>query len=94
MGKVTVLACTKGLQSSISVCILFITTAQNYYNFVFTLYCFTVITGFETENKYRIRNSVGQQVYFAAEGMTRYIVHLHIFTCRVQLLFETVLWTQ
>jgi len=27
-----------------------------------------VITGFETENRYRIRNAVGQQVYFAAEG--------------------------
>ncbi|KAJ3665705.1 hypothetical protein Zmor_001191 [Zophobas morio] len=26
-----------------------------------------VITGFETENKYQIKNSLGQQVYFAAE---------------------------
>ncbi len=27
-----------------------------------------VITNFETQNKYRIRNTLGQQVYFAAEG--------------------------
>ena len=27
-----------------------------------------VLTGWETQNKYRIRNSLGQQVYFAAEG--------------------------
>ncbi|XP_065889151.1 phospholipid scramblase 2-like [Dysidea avara] len=27
-----------------------------------------VITGFETENKYRVRNALGQQVYFAAEN--------------------------
>jgi len=25
-------------------------------------------TGFETNNKYKILNSMGQQVYFAAEG--------------------------
>ena len=29
---------------------------------------FSVITGWETCNKYQIKNSVGQQVYFAAEG--------------------------
>ncbi|XP_064393996.1 phospholipid scramblase 2-like isoform X2 [Halichondria panicea] len=28
---------------------------------------FEIITNFETENKYRIRNTLGQQVYFAAE---------------------------
>ena len=28
-----------------------------------------VITNFETQNKYRVRNSLGQQIYFAAEGM-------------------------
>ena len=77
--KMTVLACMKGLLSSISVCILFITTAQNYYNFVLTLYCFTVITGFETENKYRIRNSVGQQVYFAAEGITKDVLYIYTY---------------
>ena len=27
-----------------------------------------VLTGFETQNKYKIRNSLGQQVYFAAES--------------------------
>ena len=27
-------------------------------------------TGFETNNKYKIQNSLGQQVYFAAEGKT------------------------
>ena len=27
----------------------------------------TVVTNFETENKYRIRNTLGQQVYFAKE---------------------------
>ena len=28
----------------------------------------TVLTGFETQNKYRVRNALGQQVYFAAES--------------------------
>lgn len=28
---------------------------------------FAVVTGWETENKYRVRNTLGQQVYFAAE---------------------------
>ena len=27
-----------------------------------------VLTGFETQNKYKVRNALGQQVYFAAEG--------------------------
>ena len=27
-----------------------------------------VMTGFETQNKYKVSNSLGQQVYFAAEG--------------------------
>ena len=31
------------------------------------LYHFIVITNFETENKYRIRNTLGQQIYFATE---------------------------
>lgn len=29
---------------------------------------FTAFTGFETNNKYKILNSMGQQVFFAAEG--------------------------
>jgi len=29
---------------------------------------YAVVTGWETKNKYRIKNSLGQQVYFAAEG--------------------------
>ena len=29
--------------------------------------CMPVLTGWETANKYRIRNTLGQQVYFAAE---------------------------
>ncbi len=28
----------------------------------------TVVTGYETENKYRIRNTLGQQIYFANES--------------------------
>ena len=28
----------------------------------------SAITGFETENKYKIFNSVGQQAYYAREG--------------------------
>ena len=31
-------------------------------------YIFTAFTGWETANKYKIKNSMGQQVYFAAEG--------------------------
>lgn len=31
--------------------------------------CHTVLTGCETRNKYRVLNSVGQQIYFAQEGM-------------------------
>ena len=33
------------------------------FNFVFI-----VMTGFETQNKYLVRNTLGQQVYFAAES--------------------------
>ncbi|KFP77494.1 Phospholipid scramblase 2, partial [Apaloderma vittatum] len=29
--------------------------------------CFSVVTGFETNNKYEIKNALGQRVYFAAE---------------------------
>ena len=31
-------------------------------------YYFIAITGFETNNKYKVQNSLGQQVYFASEG--------------------------
>ena len=29
---------------------------------------FSAFTGFETNNKYEIKNSLGQRIYFAAEG--------------------------
>ena len=32
------------------------------------LYCFLVVTDFETQNKYRVYNSMGQQVFFIQEG--------------------------
>ena len=32
-------------------------------------FIFKAFTGFETNNKYKICNSMGQQVYFAAEGI-------------------------
>ena len=32
------------------------------------LFIIVVLTGWETQNKYKVRNSLGQQVYFAAEG--------------------------
>lgn len=43
---------------------------------MFTLHLFLllVVTNFETENKYRIRNTLGQQVYFAKERKCIYIV--------------------
>jgi hypothetical protein len=30
---------------------------------------FIAFTGFETNNKYKVKNNIGQQVYFAAEGI-------------------------
>ena len=33
--------------------------------------CFLVLTDWETCNKYQIKNSLGQQVFFAAEGSYR-----------------------
>ena len=36
--------------------------------FLGTFLMHAVVTGFETENKYKVRNSLGQQVYFATEG--------------------------
>ena len=38
-----------------------------YYSYYFFNLC-AVVTGFETENKYLVRNTLGQQVYFAAES--------------------------
>ena len=35
---------------------------------IFTLFS-AAFTDWETENKYRIRNTLGQDVYFAAESM-------------------------
>ena len=32
------------------------------------IYSFLAFTGFETNNKYKVLNSLGQQIYFAAEG--------------------------
>ena len=40
------------------------------FNCLFDVFGFsikTVITNFETENKYRVKNSLGQQIYFAHE---------------------------
>lgn len=37
-------------------------------NLILILY-YSVFTGFETNNKYEIKNSMGQQIFFAAEGM-------------------------
>ena len=34
-----------------------------------------VVTGWETENKYRIHNTLGQQVYFAAESKSIHITY-------------------
>lgn len=39
---------------------------------------FSAFTGFETNNKYKITNNLGQQVYFAAEGQS---VHQFILLC-------------
>ena len=35
---------------------------------LFILLIIVVLTGWETQNKYKVRNALGQQVYFAAEG--------------------------
>ena len=35
---------------------------------IFIFIFFVAFTGFETNNKYKILNSMGQQVFFAAEG--------------------------
>ena len=32
-----------------------------------------MVTGWETENKYRVRNTLGQQVYFAAERKLEFV---------------------
>ena len=42
-----------------------------------------VLTGWETANKYRIRNTLGQQVYFAAE---RKLLLVHVTITLIMLL--------
>ena len=37
-------------------------------NYPVVKHFFTVLTGWETQNKYRVRNTLGQQVYFASES--------------------------
>ena len=37
----------------------------------------SVVTGFETCNKYEIKNSLGQQVYFAREGEPKLFIILN-----------------
>ncbi len=56
-----------------------------------------VMTGFETENKYLVRNTLGQQVYFAAERKNVFIiiivvivVVIIIIIIKVFFLFERV----
>ncbi len=44
-------------------------TATDYYALILYNSLFTVLTGFETQNKYTVKNTLGQQVYFAAESM-------------------------
>ena len=33
------------------------------------LYNYAVLSDWETKNKYRVRNTLGQDIYFAAEGI-------------------------
>ena len=50
--------------------VTFKTTISNC-NFIYITLLYFIIsafTGFETNNKYEIKNSMGQRVYFAAEG--------------------------
>lgn len=49
-------------------------TMSEFFSFSFSVFilCFfafhlTAFTGFETSNKYKVQNSMGQQIYFAAE---------------------------
>ena len=43
-------------------------------------FIFKAFTGFETNNKYKICNSMGQQVYFAAEGiLNKSNNNIHLF---------------
>jgi hypothetical protein len=36
--------------------------------FFSTFFLILAFTSFETNNKYKVQNSLGQQIYFAAEG--------------------------
>lgn len=40
---------------------------------------FEVLTGWETANKYAVKNSLGQQCYFAVEGISLYILFRYLF---------------
>ena len=44
-----------------------------------------VVTGWETENKYRIRNTLGQDVYFARESMCTSKVVIVFLVCSFNL---------
>ena len=49
-------------------------------NNLFTL----AFTSFETNNKYKVQNSLGQQVYFAAEGNVENISDINTFLSALQ----------
>lgn len=46
----------------------------------YILYFLQVVTGCETKNKYRVCNSMSQQVYFAQEGMLVQFLNVGYFT--------------
>ena len=35
--------------------------------------CLTVLTGFEMANKYDVKNNMGQQVFYVAEGRSQLV---------------------
>jgi len=47
-----------------------------------------VLTSWETQNRYRIKNSLGQQVYFASEGELEELVDI------LCILRGNILWAQ
>ena len=53
-----------------------------------SLFSLTAFTGFETNNRYEVKNTMGQKVYFAGEGQYLYItaeeiVSVFIFMCEM-----------
>ena len=56
-------------KNQVSVITLFNICLINIHPFFLTL----AFTSFETNNKYKVQNSLGQQVYFAAEGNVKNI---------------------